>query len=214
MLSIMPAFLPMCNVQLFQNNWTVFHVLHTLNFIRFHAKQKANSAVALLLQSAWLLGPSKGSLWVTLWHVNKTHWRQLRNPDLDCQVHKAPESGQPYPATADDGHPDCLLSLLPMTAIQTASLVTAVADQVAKAPESRLPSLATAEDDLDTGQPWGFLTVINEFCLHVTLSLSFFGNLSTQTRVFWVLTHGTRGPEEWNHVEMMGQGAGIVLWKF
>ncbi len=83
------------------------------------------------------------------------------------QVCKAPESQLQSLAPANDGHPDCLLSSLLMTAIWSSrcwtvfscycwgrsglpSLATSESSQLRKVLESPLPSLDTGDDDLDS----------------------------------------------------------------
>ncbi len=174
---------------------------------------------------ARLVKQQKESDRVTLWQANKTHWRQLGNLDVDCHSHydwvwssprtirtakiwtatfasaksdqvcKAPEPRLPSLTPADDGHPDCLLSPLLMTAIWSPRHQTVFSCSCWWQPYG-LSSLTTAGDDLDrlllillslissaklqtaipqyrwrwSGLPQDLPTVIDEFCLHVKVS--------------------------------------------
>ncbi len=84
---------------------------------------------------------------VTLWHINNTHQWQLGNLGPDCNV----------------------CSCWCWSGLQSSGVWTAFSHYCRWQP-SRLPSPITAGDDLDNGQPRDFLTVVDEFCLHVKVS--------------------------------------------
>ncbi len=140
--------------------------------------------------------------------------------------------------------PHCYLSLLPMTAIQTAFCcscwwwppglqgvglfsVTAAGDNLDCLLSLLLMTAIRTAFSLSLllGMTWTASRFPNCHrwvlftCQSVTQSLSFCcftepSYLSTQTWVFWVPAHDVGGPGEWITVEMLDQGAGIVPWKF
>ncbi len=159
-----------------------------------HYEQACKNPVSGL-RGCYVPWSSKKSDWVTLWQVNKTHWRQAGNLNLDCHIRYC--WGWSGPRTIRTAKIWTAFSRYCWVwSGPRSSGVQTVCSRYCQWWPSGLSSLSTAGDDLDclllillslissaklhtaiprywwwrSGLPWDFPTVVDESCLPVKVS--------------------------------------------